>query len=92
MNLRSVCQVGADSIFMHYFKFVTPTCDHLYWINCREMKGYGSNQSELRVVVTFPTAEPMTLGLLHICEHACNMTHRQRIEQLTLNISTWQMK
>lgn len=46
------------------------------------MKGYGSNQSELRVVVTFPAAEPMTLGLLHIREHACNMTHRCRKEQL----------
>lgn len=33
-------------------------------------KGYGSDQSELGVVVTLPAAEPVTVGILEECKHA----------------------
>lgn len=36
-----------------------------------DIKGYGSNQSEFRVVVAFKAAEPMALRVLVVGEHAC---------------------
>lgn len=36
-----------------------------------DRKGYGSNQSEFRIVVAFKAAEPMALRVLVVGEHAC---------------------
>lgn len=36
-----------------------------------DIKGYGSDQSEFRVVVAFEAAEPMALRVLVVGEHAC---------------------
>lgn len=33
-------------------------------------EGYGSNQLELRIVVTLPAAEPMAARVLHVGEHS----------------------
>lgn len=35
-----------------------------------KFKGYNSNQSEFRIVITFKTAKPMAVWILVICKHA----------------------
>lgn len=49
----------------------------------QQMKGYGSNQTKLRGVVALPAAEPVTLRVLHIREHACEQKVRQKSKPLT---------
>lgn len=36
-----------------------------------KFKGYNSNQSEFRIVITFKAAKPMAVRILVVCKHAC---------------------